>query len=120
MTREEQRNIAAEEYTKQWYKEGLDISSEDYPTDARITIADFTKGAEWADSHPNWHKVDDELPPPISVAVDFSDSVIVTDGVLLCQGYYDYICECWEIEGDIDSDEVTHWMYLPDLPQKTD
>lgn len=120
MTRKEQIDTAAEEYTKKWYKEGLDIEAEDYPTDARITIADFTEGAEWADTHPYWHKVSEELPPPINMAVDFSDNVIVTDGVLLCQGYYNYICKNWEIEGDIDSDEVTHWMYLPDLPQKTD
>ena len=117
MTREEQRNIAAEEYTKQWYKEGLGISSEDYPTDARITIADFTKGAEWADNHPNWYKADEELPPPINAGEYFSGSVIVTDGVLLCQGYYNYICKSWEIEGDIDSDEVTYWMFLPELPK---
>lgn len=119
MTREEQRYKAAEKYTEQWYKE-LDASVDEFPTDAKITIYEFTKGAEWADSHPDWHKVSEELPPPISVGVDFSDNVIVTDGVLLCQGYYNYICETWEAEGDIDSDEVTHWMYLPDLPQKTD
>lgn len=64
-----------------------------------------------------WHKVDKELPPPINAGEYFSDSVIVTDGVLLCQGYYNYIYESWEVEGDIDSDEVTHWMYLPELPK---
>ena len=75
---------------------------------------------KWADNHPNWNKVDEELPPPISVAQDFSDSIIVTDGVLLCQGYYSHIGKSWgwEIEGDIDSDEVTHWMYLPNLPKE--
>ena len=119
MTREEQRYKAAEKYTEQWYKE-LDASVDEFPTDAKITIYEFTRGAEWADSHPNWHKVDEELPPPISDVQPFSDSVIVTDKVLLCRGYYDYFYKSWEIEGDIDSDEVTHWMYLPDLPQKTD
>lgn len=72
---------------------------------------------KWADNHPNWHKTDKELPPPINAGEYFSGSVIVTDGVLLCQGYYNYICKSWKIEGDIDSDEVTHWMYLPELPK---
>lgn len=116
MTREEQRNKAAKEYAAQWYQE-LGTSVEECPIDAQITIDEFIKGAEWADSHPNWHKADKELPPPISVVENFSGSVIVTDGVLLCQGYYNYIYESWEIEGDIDSDEVTHWMFLPELPK---
>lgn len=72
---------------------------------------------KWADNHPIWHKADEELPPPINAGEYFSGSVIVTDGVLLCQGYYNYICKSWEIEGDIDSDEVTYWMFLPELPK---
>ena len=117
MTREEQRHKAAKEYAERWYKE-LGTSVDEFPTDAQITIDEFTKGAEWADSHPNWCKVDEELPPPISAVENFSNSVIVTDGCLLCKGYYNYTCKSWEVEGDIDSNEVTHWMYLPDFPQK--
>ena len=81
---------------------------------------DFIRGAEWADNHPNWHKVDDELPPPISDVSPFSNDVIVTDGRLICNGYYNYTSKSWSVFGNIDSDEITHWMYLPDLPQKTD
>ena len=106
MTREEQRNIAAEEYTKKWYKEGLDIEAEDYPTDAMITITDFTKGAEWADAHPYWHKVDEELPPS-------SIKVLVTDGNSIEYGWYD--CYCNEWRGLMA--KITHWMYLPELPK---
>lgn len=80
----------------------------------------FKEGAEWADNHPNWHKVDEELPPPISDVSPFSNDVIVTDGVLICNGYYNYTSKSWSAFGDIDSDEVTHWMYLPDFPQKID
>lgn len=81
---------------------------------------DFIRGAKWADSHPNWHKADEELPPPISVVQPFSDNVIVTDGWSLCQGYYNYTSNSWSVDGRIDTDEITHWMYLPDLPSKTD
>lgn len=118
MKREEQIDTAAEEYTKRWYKEGLDIEAEDYPTDARITIADFTEGAEWADAHPYWHKVDDELPQPISDVSLFSNNVIVTDGRSICNGYYNYTSKSWSVFGNIDSGEITHWMYLPELPNK--
>lgn len=65
----------------------------------------------------SWHRADKELPPPEKSIPDFSISVFVTDGVLLCRGYYNYNCESWSVEGDIDSDEVTHWMYLPELPK---
>lgn len=115
MTRKEQTKIITRNNID-------DISSICSPTDEYIKgyTHGFKEGAEWADSHPNWHKVDDDLPPQISAVQPFSDSVIVTDEVLLCRGYYDYFYKSWEIEGDIDSDEVTHWMYLPDLPKKTD
>lgn len=119
MTREEQRYKAAEKYTEQWYKE-LDASVDEFPTDAKITIYEFTKGAEWADSHPNWHKVDEELPLPISDVSLFSNNVIVTDGRSICNGYYNYTSKSWSVFGNIDSNEITHWMYLPDLPSKTD
>ena len=120
MIREEQINIATKKYVEQWYKDILNISPEDYPTDAKITIHEFTKGAEWADEHPNWHNVKDELPPPPPKAriPDFSDNVIVTDGALMCRGFYKYNYEEWDIEGDIDSDDVTHWMYIPKLPER--
>ena len=117
MTREEQRYKAAEKYTEQWYKE-LDASVDEFPTDVKITIYEFTKGAEWADNHPNWHKVDEELPPPISDVSLFSNNVIVTDGRLICNGYYNYTSKSWSAFGNIDSNEITHWMHLPGLPQK--
>lgn len=48
MTRKEEIENAAREYTKKWYKD-LGVAPEDYPTDAKITIHEFIKGAEWAD-----------------------------------------------------------------------
>ena len=115
MTREEQRNIAAEEYTKKWYEEGLGISLKDYPTDARITITDFTKGAEWADNHPNWHDVDEELPPiDTAIAYKFSKKVLVSDGERIHISRYDYEMDGWLV---IDMG-VTHWMYLPEPPKE--
>lgn len=63
MTRKEEREEAAREYTKKWYKD-LGIEPEDYPTDAKITIDEFTKGAEWADSTA-WKPADGDSLPEI-------------------------------------------------------
>ncbi len=121
MKREEQRNIAAEEYTKKWYKEGLDIEAEDYPTDARITIADFTKGAEWADAHPYWHKAGEELPEKSDSDSNISIRVVITgldEGWYCNFAVYDYSTGDWllvdeygEILDPIDC--VDYWMPLP-------
>lgn len=114
MTREEQRNKAAKEHTEQWYKE-LGTSVEEYPTDAQITIKEFTKGAEWADSHPNWHKVNEELPPRDSECTNkFSKKVLVSNGKGIHISRYDYEMGNWFV---IDM-EVTHWMYLPEPPKE--
>lgn len=130
MTREEQRNIAAEEYTKQWYKEGLDISSEDYPTDARITIADFTKGAEWADAHPYWHKADEELPEKSKLDPNNSIRVLALDedGEYHI-AIYDYSINDWQmVEGNEGAEyffrtvlltiDIVYWMPLPNKPEE--
>ena len=121
MTREEQRNVAAGEYTKQWYKEGLGISSEDYPTDAIITIADFIKGAEWADSHPNWHDVNEELPEPDGDGI-YSDDVLVDIYGDVYSGCYNHKGKYWVIYdfgANRTIDDAAYWMPLP-KPLKED
>lgn len=52
MTREEQRSIAARKYADDVY------ADEQTPE----TIEDFWAGAAWADSHPHWIPVEEELP----------------------------------------------------------
>lgn len=78
---------------------------------------DFIRGAEWADSHPNWHKADEELPPiDTAIAYKFSKKVLVSDGTYIHASRYNYNTGEWFV---IDI-TVTHWMYLPELPSKTD
>ena len=129
MKREEQRDIAAEEYTKRWYKEGLDIEAEDYPTDARITIADFTKGAEWADSHPYWHKAGEELPEKSKLDPNISIRVLALDedGEYHI-AIYDYSINDWQmVEGNEGAEnifrtvlliDIIYWMPLPNKPEE--
>ena len=71
---------------------------------------------KWADIHPNWHKVDEELPPSdTKYANVFSKKVLVSNGERIHISRYDYEMGNWLV---IDM-EVTHWAYLPELP-KTD
>lgn len=120
MTREEQRNKAAKEYAAQWYQE-LSTSVEEFPTDAQITIDEFTKGAEWADNHPDWHDVNEELPEPDSDGI-YSDDVLVDVYGDVYSGCYNHKGKYWVIYyfGENKTiDEVAYWMPLP-KPLKKD
>jgi hypothetical protein len=102
------------------------ISDKDY----KVLENAFIAGALWADGHPNWHKIEKELPQDgtFVVAVDLgNDKKEVRD--LIMGEYYDKIMpedyneeeKKWygPIEQSIHSydgcDNVynyTHWMYL--------
>ena len=84
---------------------------------SRIDVAEdvhriaFQEGVIWAEKHPNWISVDDELPKPFIeghypiVLVALEDGYITTDS-------YNYDEEVWF---DYDG-EVTHWMWMPFRP----
>lgn len=71
----------------------------------------FAEGAEWADSHPNWIPVDDELPKKL-------EPVLCTNGHDVGVGFYD--CDdsgenvLWAAP-HMGCLEVTHWMPLPSI-----
>lgn len=120
MTREEQRNKAAKEYAAQWYQE-LGTSVEESPIDAQITIDEFIKGAEWADSHPNWHDVNEELPEPDDDGL-YSNDVLVDIYGDVHPGCYNHKGKYWVIYNfgaNRIIDDVTYWMPLP-KPLKKD
>jgi hypothetical protein len=85
--------------------------------DAFIENPAFMMGAEWADSHPinQWHKVEDGLPPRIKETVNFSKTVIVSNGLSYGTGYYNYNLNKWFCVGTTN---ITHWMELPELPKE--
>lgn len=88
--------------------------------------AGFECGVEWADSHPHWISVEDEL-PKIKHSADnmkYSDTVIVTNGKYRISarwvhntwaGWYG-----WYDDGDEELKGITHWMPLPAPPMKGD
>lgn len=74
----------------------------------------FYGGAHWADTHPNWINVNDELPPKVT-----NDGKVSIKVLLCCRGenghemfildWYDYEASDWVTA---DSSLVTHWMKI--------
>lgn len=69
----------------------------------------FEAGVEWADGHPRWISVEDELP-------EKGEVVFITDGELTDTGFYDYD-DAWQPYMQWLGD-ITHWMPLPQPPKE--
>jgi len=83
-----------------------------YP-DERIHFID---GAKWADSHPAWVSVEDELPKE-NGKTQQSISVWATDGLTSGEFRYNFDAKTWtDMWGD--PFDITHWMPLPQPPVK--
>lgn len=82
-----------------------------------VHIADAWYAAvKWADEHPNWISVEDELPPE-NGKTQQSISVWATNGIIACEMRYNFDTKKWtDMWGD--PFDVTHWMPLPTLPRK--
>jgi hypothetical protein len=72
----------------------------------------FVKGAEWADAHPHWIRVDEQKPPvdePLLLAVNgFGNAQFgqyYRDGIFRNLETYEY------------ANKVTHWKLFPELPR---
>ena len=86
---------------------------------------DFITGAVWADAHPHWLSVEDELPKinPNGSEWEYSDDVLVAfkDGSIAVGRYErdnSTTEHYWWLYG-VDKDLiVTHWMPLPQSPKK--
>jgi hypothetical protein len=76
----------------------------------------FQEGANWADEHPHWISVDEELPPYGEVVLLYCDTwdiPHVCERVEECGGdvYYND-------EGRMLEDKPSYWMPRPKLPKK--
>lgn len=109
MTREERIKEAARQRANQY----------DHPSQWSDTYYGFIDGAHWADSHPQWIPVEDELPKH-----KVEDNGLLTyEEVLVClnDGYvttdcYDDTRRKWlGYNGDVE-----YWMPLPQAPRKED
>ena len=73
--------------------------------------------ASYAHSHPLWFKASDDLPQKDDML--WSMNVLVTDGESIQFGFYNRENNHWHVLGFEDGYQynVTHWMYLPKLPE---
>ena len=106
MTREEELQQFAEKETKGLY------------LDRHNLIQMVKAGAKWADSHPQWIPVEEELPPE-NGKTQQSISVWATNGLMSGEFRYNFDTKTWtDMWGD--PFDITHWMLLPQLPRKED
>lgn len=106
MSRQEQIQEAAIKYVEEGFPD--------------IFIAGFLYGAMWADKHPNWISVEDELPEKDNEFEEYSKLVVVTDGKDFYKGMYNYGWECWSTYDLWPIEDATYWMevQLPQPPRK--
>ena len=101
MTRKEEIRKSAFEYIKSdAVKAGEEYTS----------FGDFINGAKWADAHPHWISVEDELPKN-------EELVFITDSECTDLGFYDYTDDLWQ-PCEKWLGDITHWMPLPQAPKK--
>lgn len=78
-----------------------------------VVAAAFIDGAHYADQHPHWISVEDELPPKQPNREQSKNVLVRTNSGRTKIEYYDYgndvIKEWWE-------HNITHWMPLPQAP----
>lgn len=84
--------------------------------DMQVAFADaLIRGAEWADAHPHWISVEDELPKEYA-------NLLVAISNHFC--YTAFCCgDKWYSNDNLYQRElshVTHWMPLPKPPMKGD
>lgn len=102
MTREKEISKAALEYANE------EIVAAPYDA--------FMAGAEWADAHPHWISVEDELP---KIGKDVL--VLREDGEMqVAHQYNETIARWWSVDGFPLKNNVTHWMPLPQAPSSSE
>lgn len=113
MTRDEEIIQASDEWTYQKPPQYSELVYNTHKTMCAYQIG-FIDGAVWADRHPHWISVEDELPK--AVINDNVTKLVLTystDGYIRLDRYMHYYHK-W-VGG---ASEVTHWMPLPEPPKK--
>lgn len=101
------------EEAKRIIAEAHERGNNDPMVDLAITLS-FTLGARWADKHPHWIRVEDELPKGFAFITDGDDVLI---------GKYNFEKGLWGVRNKTmfaytllpANWKVTHWMPLPSV-----
>lgn len=127
MTREEQIKKAAHDFSWGWCDDK-----------AHPLNDGFIEGAKWADSHPQWIPVEEELPPKGMEVLAWGITKPVEKGKLsFCDVFYSWRMDHKPLFYDeVDENgfclyslgsrsdhrgfKITHWMPLPEAPRKED
>ena len=109
--REEQIIEAAEKATYQKPPQYSELTLKTHKVMCAYEVG-FIDGCVWADSHPNWMPVEEELPEKDNEFEDFSKLVIVTNGKDFWKGMYNYGGEEWLTFDLWRIDDATHWMEI--------
>lgn len=80
----------------------------------------FINGAKWADRHPHWISVKDELPPKKSEYDGLSNNVFATDSKETYESVYNHDFEEWFTHDLWAINNITHWMPLPSIEHLKD
>ena len=76
-----------------------------------VVAAAFIDGANYADSHPHWVSVKEELP---KIGKDVL--VLREDGEMqVAHQYNEEITRWWSVDGFPLKNNITHWMPLPSI-----
>lgn len=103
------------EEAKRIIAEAHERGNNDPMVDLAITLS-FTLGARWADSHPHWISVEEELP---KIGKDVL--VLREDGEMqVAHQYNEEIARWWSVDGFPLKNNITHWMPLPQAPKEGD
>ena len=73
----------------------------------------------WADAHPAWISVEDELPPKKSEYDALSNNVLATNGKEIYESVYNHDFEEWFTHDLWAINSITHWMPLPAPPSES-
>lgn len=111
MTREEEINNASYAYWVNNYANIEFIDEEEKELHTQDIQESFINGAEWADKHPHWISVEDELPkdyePVLAAFANHFARVCFNCG------------KTWYLNKPLAAEEmegITHWMPLPAPP----
>ena len=80
-----------------------------------IVAAAFLNGIDYAEHHPHWISVEDELPPKNSEYDALSNNVFATDGKEIYESVYNHDFEEWFTHDLWAINNITHWMPLPSI-----
>lgn len=118
MTRDEQIIQASDKWTYQKPPQYSELVHKTRKVMCAYQVG-FIDGAVWADTHPGWVSVEDELPPKEeNVLIWSSGSKEAMIGYYIGRNWQRKTNDFYSYVDDGYWHNVTHWMPLPALPKK--